>query len=170
MVYWNHMPTETTLSSNASNSSTFWGKSLQTMTSSFKSAQKYLHFFWLTYFHKWFFRALAIICAFASILILWSEMVMASKLHSPIGVMMGAYESDNTVQSPVVIQGFAFLYLSYMSICTYWSLFQLNLGWQYSLQGPQLSPHTSLLFNGCYFSRLQFSMGYNFLLTMNVPR
>ena len=30
----------------------------------------------------------------------------------------------------------------------------------YTLQGPEQSPHTSLIFNGQYFSRLQFSLGF----------
>jgi len=99
---------------------------------------------------------------------------MASKLHSPIGMLIGAYstaqEGEETFNSTLIVQAVSFLALSYMSIVVYWSLFHMNLGWEYTLAGPQQSPPSSLIFNGEYFSRLQFSLGYNFLLILNAPR
>jgi hypothetical protein len=93
---------------------------------------------------------------------------MASNLQSPLGYMMNAY-NENEVQ-PILIEGVTFLALSYMSVCTYWTLFRMNIGWSYRLQGPQLSPFSSLIFNAEYLSRLQFALGYNFLLCLNVSR
>ena len=84
---------------------------------------------------------------------------MSSDLKSPISFMMGAY-ADNP--NSVILQAVSFLFLGYMSICTYWSIFRINISWAYQLQGPQLSPPSSLLFNGEYLSRLQFAFGYNF--------
>jgi hypothetical protein len=46
----------------------------------------------------------------------------------------------------------------------------MNQGWQYKLAGPQLSPHSSLVFNAQYFSRLQFSLGFNFLMTVHLSQ
>jgi hypothetical protein len=117
-------------------------------------------------------RMLALLCGFMSIVTLWSELVMSSDLHSPIGALIGAYRppDDLHAKDSIVVQAVAFIGLAYTSICTYWSLFRLNLGWAYTLQGPQLSSPSSLLFNGIYFSRLQFSLGYNFLLALNAPR
>ena len=46
----------------------------------------------------------------------------------------------------------------------------MNLGWLHTLQGPQQSSPASLIYNGQYFSRLQFSLGYNFLLILNAPK
>ncbi len=93
---------------------------------------------------------------------------MASNLHSPIGYMMGAYQTDHI--DPTVVQAISFFALAYMSICTYWTLFRMNIGWSFRLQAPNLSPPSSLIFNGEYLSRLQFSLGYNFLLCLNDPR
>jgi hypothetical protein len=107
------------------------------------------------------------VCAIMSVIILWSELVMSSSLHSPIGIFIGAY-GNNT--NKILIQIVSFVFLSYMSVCTYWSLFRINLGWSYTLYGPQQSPHSSLIFNGVYFTKLQFSLGYNFLMYLNVPR
>ena len=81
---------------------------------------------------------------------------------------MNAYVGKN--DHALVIQSVAFISLFYMSMCTYWSLFQINLGWQYKLQGPQLSGHSSLVFNAQYFSRLQFTLGFNFLMTLNIKQ
>ena len=114
-------------------------------------------------------RLASVLCGVVSVIILWSELVMATDMRSPVGYLMGAY-SPQRAKNAVVMQAVSFLALSYMSICTYWSLFRLNLGWAYTLQGPQLSPPASLIFNGEYFSRLQFALGYNFLMFLNVPR
>lgn len=108
------------------------------------------------------------LCGVVSVTILWSELFLAAQWKSPVGFFMGAYSPQGNL-SAVAMQGVSFFALSYMSICTYWSLFRLNLGWAYTLQGPQLSPPSSLIFNGEYFSRLQFALGYNFLMFLNIP-
>jgi hypothetical protein len=112
-------------------------------------------------------RVLSVVCAIVSIVILWSELVMASHLQSPVGALIGAY-GPLKAKNALVIQAITFFALLYMSVCTYWSLFRLNLGWAFTLQGPQQSPPASLIFNGEYFSRLQFALGYNFLMTLNI--
>eukprot|EP01032_Pedospumella_encystans_P031836 gene31836-35933_t len=106
-------------------------------------------------------RGAAIVCGAFSVLILWSEMLMSSQLHSPIGLMMTAYPGQTS--NSVLVQGVSFVALMYMSMCTYWPLFRLNIGWTYQLQGPQQSSPFSLIFNAEYLSRLQFTIGYNFL-------
>jgi hypothetical protein len=90
------------------------------------------------------------------------------QLDSPIGLMMTAYGYQD--RNSVMVQGVSFVVLAYMSICTYWPLFQLNIGWAYKLQGPQQSSPFSLIFNAEYLSRLQFAIGYNFLMYLNVHR
>eukprot|EP01039_Chlorochromonas_danica_P008285 gene8285-9135_t len=124
--------------------------------------------FWVHYCFRTVCRVAAIVLGGGSCLILWSEMVMASNLHSPIGSMMGAYQLSQA--KPVIVQAISFLFLAYMSMCTYWTLFRMNISWAYRLQGPQLSPPSSLIFNGEYLARLQFAVGYNFLLCINISR
>eukprot|EP00981_Chlorochromonas_danica_P000709 scaffold147_cov164-Ochromonas_danica.AAC.26 len=77
--------------------------------------------FWVHYCFRTVCRVAAIVLGGGSCLILWSEMVMASNLHSPIGSMMGAYQLSQ------------------------------------AKPGPQLSPPSSLIFNGEYLARLQTS-------------
>ena len=124
--------------------------------------------FWITKCYKPTLRLGAIICTFFSIVILWCELLMASRLESPIGYFMNAYNPSQS--SPILVQAVSFITLSYMSVCTYWTLFRLNIGWSYRLDGPQLSPPSSLIFNAEYLSRIQFALGYNFLLCLNVNR
>lgn len=127
-----------------------------------------LHALWMKHCYDIACRFAAVVLGVCSVFILWSEMVMASSLHSPIGYLLGAY--DATLPNPVIIQGIAFVVLAYMSVCTYWTLFRINIGWSYRLQGPQLSAPSSLIFNAEYLSRLQFALSYNFLLCLNISR
>lgn len=125
------------------------------------------------------YRVLSVLAGLLSIIILWSELVLSTSLHSPIGMLIGAYSggvsattqsnSTTTNGTSAYVQFVCFLTLAYMSLCTYWSLFRLNLGWAYTLQGSQQSSPSSLIYNGEYFSRLQFPLGYNFLMTLNAP-
>lgn len=115
---------------------------------------------------RFMFRALAVVCAVASAVILWSECAMPSDLNSPIGLWLVSLSQDSS--NFIAMQLISVLTLVYMSICTYWSLFRINLGAMYTLQGPQLSLPASLIFNAQYFSRLQFSLGYNFLIMLNI--
>ena len=59
---------------------------------------------------------------------------MASNLKSPISYMMGAYDDS---PNSIILQAISFLFLGYMSLCTYWSIFRINISWAYQLQGPQ---------------------------------
>jgi len=61
-----------------------------------------------------------------SALILWCELLMSSNWDSPIGMAMTV--SGGEQSSSVAVQGVSFLVLAYMSICTYWPLFRLNIG------------------------------------------
>ena len=116
--------------------------------------------------YHWLLRLFAIVFAAATAVILWSELLMASSLSSPIGLLLENLAMGH--MDFIAIQTIALLSLAYMSICTYWSLFRLNLGAMYSLQCPQLSLTPSLIFNAQYFSRLQFALGYNFIIMLNI--
>lgn len=124
-----------------------------------------LKLFWRKNLFLWSCRILAIICGFGSLLIFYSELGMTMGIESPIGTAIIALSTSGTGIFPT--QFISFLCLAYMSLCTFWSLFKMNLGWSYTLHGPHQSPDTSLLFNANYLSRLQFSLGYNFLLFLN---
>lgn len=129
------------------------------------SFYQYLRLFWRKHLFVWTCQILAVLCGFGSILIFYSELGMTIGVQSPIAAIIVALSSSGAGIFP--IQLVSFLCLAYMSLCTYWSLFKMNLGWSYTLHGPHQSPDSSLLFNANYLSRLQFPLGYNFLLFLN---
>lgn len=121
---------------------------------------------WRLTLYPIFCRIFAILLAFSSAMIIWSELTMAiDSMQSPVGMLLVHLSSGGG--SVFVVQCFAFFALAYMSICTYWAMFRMNLGWAFTLQPNQQSPATSLLFNATYFCRLQFSLAFNFLLMLN---
>mmetsp|Transcript_2258 Transcript_2258/g.3469 ORF Transcript_2258/g.3469 Transcript_2258/m.3469 type:complete len:696 (-) Transcript_2258:95-2182(-) len=127
-----------------------------------------VRFFWRKYLYTTACRVMSVICGLASCLIFYSELNMSSNSRSPIGDIIVGLSSEGA--GVFIVQSIAFAYLFYMSLCTFWSLFKMNLGWSFTLQGPHQSPDSSLLFNATYLSRLQFSLGYNFLLFLNVKK
>lgn len=125
-----------------------------------------LRLFWRTKCYATFCRVSAIVCGLMSVLIMYSEITMATdSLESPVGELL-VNMSDNGA-GIFMVQMIGFCALSYMSVCTYWAMFRMNLGWMFTLQPDQQSPATSLLFNATYLCRLQFSLAFNFLLTIN---
>lgn len=124
--------------------------------------------FWRRRLYRYACRLLSLICAAASGLILYSELAMSTNLRSPIGFLLVNMSEEGA--GLFMVQSVSFIYLLYMSFCTFYSFFKLNFGWNFTLQGNQQSPGTSLIFNATYLSRLQFSLGYNYLLFLNVPK
>ncbi len=105
-----------------------------------------------------------------SAIMLWCEMLLFSNLKSPLGYILGAYSSSETRSKTQYWGLFAALFsVLYLAACSYYSLFVLNLGWEYSLAGPQRSPTPAFLFNAEYATRLQFSLCFNFLLMVKSP-
>lgn len=124
-----------------------------------------LRLYWIKYLFLWACRILSILCGLGSLLIFYSELGMTLGVESPISAIIVALSKSGAGIFP--IQLISLMCLAYMSLCTFWSLFSMNLGWSYTLNGPHQSPDSSLLFNSNYLARLQFSLGYNFLLFLN---
>lgn len=133
-------------------------------------------------------RGASLSCLALSVIILSCELLMSvPDVKSPLGLLIddmsdedGKYESSrgsagagsNSSVEPdsLGVQFICFFALAYLAACTFYSLFCMNIGYDYSLSGPQQSTPSSLLFNGCYSARLQFSLGYNFILMLNTDR
>jgi hypothetical protein len=123
------------------------------------------------------YRLAALMCIVCSLIVFWSELVLGSHLPSLPGLLLGcSYSSCGSASSSsvqvqqVYIQLISFFFLFFISGCTYLTLFRINLGGYYRLQGPKMSSFPSLLINAQYFSRLQFSIGYNFIVILHVSR
>lgn len=120
--------------------------------------------------------SLAAVCAaFMSAMILWSELCMASTVSlSPWGRLIAALASpedssgEARVADPATIQVIALVPFAYMSLCTYYSLFKLRLFGIFTLH-PRNSSPGPLITNAIYLIRLQFPLGYNYLLMLFPP-
>lgn len=88
--------------------------------------------FWRRRLYRYACRLAAILCACASGLILYSELAMSTDLRSPIGFLL-VNMSDNGA-GLFMVQTVSFLYLFYMSFCTFYSFFKMNFGWSFTLQ------------------------------------
>eukprot|EP00605_Chrysophyceae_sp_TOSAG23-4_P002192 GSChrysophyteH1.ASY1.ANO1.2422.1 assembled CDS len=84
-------------------------------------------------------------------------------VSSPLGYVLDSYDKNDS-RSATKIQVYTSLILFYLSACAYYTLFSIDLGWEYSLKGPQRSPFSALIFNGEYATRLQFALCFNLIM------
>jgi hypothetical protein len=111
--------------------------------------------------------ALSFVCAGLSGLVLWSEIALALPFYaSPIGLVISALSNG---AHPVAVQLIALVPYAYMSLCVFSTLFRLKFFSILALHGPRQSSAGPLLFNAIYLCRLQFPLGYNFLLILSPP-
>eukprot|EP00904_Undaria_pinnatifida_P008533 jgi/Undpi1/480/HiC_scaffold_10.g03946.m1 len=120
---------------------------------------------WRAYLRSPFCRALAFVCAGLSGLIIWSEVVAASRWNlSPFGILLRCmYEQEAGVAHSLSMQAAVLVPFLYMSLCCYRSLFTLRIFGAFRLQGGHHTLPSPLLFNAQYLIRLQFPLGYNFM-------
>ncbi|KDO31940.1 hypothetical protein SPRG_03156 [Saprolegnia parasitica CBS 223.65] len=104
-------------------------------------------------------KALTCVCVLGSGIVMWSEVVMgAPEWLSPLRHLLGS-----TASTHIIVIGL----LLYMALCTYMSLFSMRGSGRLALHGNHNSTELSLLTTSVHQSRLQFSLGYNFLLLLN---
>ena len=123
---------------------------------------------WVRYLRYPTYRCVSLITAVLSIFVLLSEVTLAAPLNlSPFSWTLHAldkyYHSGNS-STRILFQIAALIPLLYMSICVYTCLFQMSLLGPYCLRGNKQSNGVALIFNAQYLVRLQFSLGYNYLL------
>ena len=122
---------------------------------------------------------MAVFCGILSVLVIWCELTMGLPVFmSPWGLaisaLSGAAKRDGSIDSGdnsiiAWIQLVAVVPYAYMSLCTFYSLFKVNLFGMLALYGPRHSTPGPLLFNAIYLIRLQFPLGFNYLLTVYPP-
>ena len=118
---------------------------------------------WVRYLRFPTYRVVAMITAVLSIFVLMSEVTLGAKLNlSPFSWLVHGIEKADHSSHQIPFQIAALVPLLYMSLSLYPSLFQI-FG-SYSLRGNRQSHGVALLFNAQYLVRLQFPLGYNYLL------
>lgn len=134
----------------------------------------YIHYINLKYFYYNFLYIIAILLFILSFLILISEFFIILDIKSPLLYIIimetGVSKANITNFYTVYIQISSFCLLFYMCLCVFYSILRINLVMNYVVEGPHLSLPSSLLFNSQYLGRLQFILGYNFLLCLNYSK
>ena len=122
-----------------------------------------LHRCWVRCLRLPTYRAISIITAFLSVFVLMSEVTLAAPLNlSPFSWTLHALELTTT--GYILYQLAALIPLLYMSLCVYTCLFQMSTLGPYCMRGNRQSNGVALVFNAQYLVRLQFALGYNYLL------
>jgi hypothetical protein len=134
-----------------------------------RKLQYHLQRLWVRYLRYPTYRCVSLITAALSIFVLLSEVTLAAPLNlSPFSWTLHAldrhYYRHNNSSTRILFQIAALIPLLYMSICVYTCLFQMSLLGPYCLRGNKQSNGVALVFNAQYLVRLQFSLGYNYLL------
>ena len=128
-------------------------------SSKIKLLSQYIRYYWLTTIRSIFFRIFSILYTLLSIIVLWSETTMALPYNlSPFALILQYVAND------LLFELLALIPLLYMSICVYRSLFKVQVFGPYALRGYKQSPGVALVFNAQYLVRMQFPLGYNYLL------
>ncbi|CAM9512871.1 unnamed protein product [Ectocarpus sp. 12 AP-2014] len=120
---------------------------------------------WRAYLRALVCKALALLCAGLSGVILWSEVMAASRWNlSPFGILLRLmYQQEAGIGHALSMQAAVLVPFLYMSLCCYRSLFTLRIFGTFRLQGGHHTLPGPLLFNAQYLIRLQFPLGYNFM-------
>ncbi len=128
-----------------------------------------LDYLWKKYLRGIFFRIGAILAWILSSVILWSEATLASKYNlSPFSRVQEylSTEDEHIKRDGLFFQIAVLIPLLYMAICVSTGLFSVGRFGPYSLRGHRQSTGTALVFNTQYLVRLQFSLGYNYLMML----
>lgn len=124
---------------------------------------------WLRYLRYPVYRCIAIITAILSVFVLLSEVTLGVPLNlSPFSWTLHAldryHKEHNNSTSRFLFQVTCLIPLLYMSLCVYTCLAQISQLGPFCLRSNRQSTGVALIFNAQYLVRLQFSLGYNYLL------
>ena len=111
------------------------------------------------------YRALAVLAGVMTALMAWCEIFIPVPDSVPISPWGGIVQATTGGLDTFL---FAVVPLAYMSGCTFTSLFQLNWFSAYRLTQGRTDA-SGLLFNAYYLCRLQFCIGFNYLLMLDWP-
>ncbi|KAL7479613.1 hypothetical protein ACHAW6_005336 [Cyclotella cf. meneghiniana] len=119
---------------------------------------------WIRHLRYHTYRFAAILTATLSLFVLISEVTLAAPVNlSPFSWTLHALDDYG---DSILFQIAALVPLLYMSICVYTCLFRMSLLGPYCLRGNRQSHGVALVFNAQYLVRLQFPLGYNYLLML----
>ncbi|XP_062905740.1 G-protein coupled receptor-associated protein LMBRD2B [Mobula hypostoma] len=121
-----------------------------------------VEWYWECVLRGWCYRALALVLAAFSVLVVWSECSFFSTnpVLSPFAIFISLAQSTYNY---LHIQMACFISISFLSICVYWTVFRIRVFNYYYLAAHHQTDAYSLLFSGMLFCRLTPPLCLNFL-------
>ena len=120
---------------------------------------------WRVTLGKPFLMICAVVCGIFSLAIIWGEVtIMLVDAGSPVLSIYGWVVQVTSGGVDTMIA--TFLPLFYMAYCMFFTMFDIKFLKHYKLT-KRSTDASGLLFNAYYLCRLQFSLGYNFLLVLD---
>lgn len=141
---------------------------LNTVKSHFQSCGAKINYYWKKYARSTTYRFAAIYAAVLSGTVLWSEATLSLSFNlSPFAIFLRFFNADLDGEGKGILFKIAALIpFLYMSVCVYSSLIKLSGFGTFTLRGHKQSHGVALLFSAQYLVRLQFPLGYNYLLML----
>lgn len=131
-------------------------------------ARAVLRYFWMSRIRTLFYRLLGVSAAGLSATLLWSEATMVLPFNvSPFALALEIFDEDH-LENSLFFMIAALVPLVYASVCVYTSLFKVSIFGPNCLRGWKQSPGVALLFNAQYLIRMQFPLGYNYLMMLKI--
>jgi hypothetical protein len=124
-----------------------------------------LYWWWRLNVGTQMLKFFAIICGVLSLFIIWGEItILFVNSGTPVLSIYGLIINVTSGGFGTVFA--TFVPLLYMSSCVFYSMFEVKFLKHFTLT-KRASDASALLFNAYYLCRLQFSLGYNFLLVLD---
>jgi hypothetical protein len=107
----------------------------------------------------------AIFSAFLTLILIWMEFFLPFNFDaSPLGAII---KSDAVRTNPLALQIFSVVPITYLSICTYFPLFNMRLSKFYYI-GPHRTDEQTMLFNATFMLRAATPLAYNFVYLLKM--
>ncbi|XP_069740640.1 G-protein coupled receptor-associated protein LMBRD2B isoform X2 [Narcine bancroftii] len=126
-----------------------------------------VEWFWECVVRGWCYRGLALLLAAFTVVVVWSECTFFST--SPVLSLFAIFiRLAESTYNYLHIQSACFISISFLSCCTYWTVFRIRVFNYYHLAAHQHTDAYSLLFSGMLFCRLTPPLCLNFLGLMHM--
>ena len=126
-----------------------------------------LEWYWKCCIRSPFFKALGIILAVFSFMVIWSELTFS--IQSPkLSVFALLLDVCKKTESYFVTEVFSIISLSYLCVCAYYTVFKIRIFNYYYLASHHQTDEYSLIFCGMLLCRLTPPLCLNFLSLMHL--
>ncbi len=110
-------------------------------------------------------RVCAVICTIFSLIMMYGEIslvIPTEQQISPLGALL------ESIQGQIIAQTICLIYLLYIVLCTFFTLFRVRISAMYHMHGGGRTNEVSLIHNGLFMLRVLPALGYNFFHILRV--